>query len=77
MYFLKDCSMALGLDDGGTNFLVFLFGDPELMEVAERCKDRTTEPAAALALSLVACSVDLDLALFSDGQPTHQQQQNN
>lgn len=64
MYFLKGCLMALGLDDRRTDFFVLLFRNPELMEGAERCKDRSTKPAAALALGLIACGMYLDLALL-------------
>ena len=49
---------ALAVDDGRSGFVVFLFGDPHLLEGREGSKDGTTDPDGVLALR---GSDDLDL----------------
>ena len=49
---------ALAVDDGRTALIVFLLGDPHLLECRERGKDGTTDPDGVFALGR---SNDLDL----------------
>ena len=41
---------ALAVDNGGTALVVFLLGDPHLLEGRERSQDGTTNPDGVLAL---------------------------
>ena len=49
---------ALAVDDGGTALVVFLLGDPHLLESGQRSENGTTDPDGVLALW---GSDDLDL----------------
>jgi len=46
------------VDNAGTGFIVFLFGDPHLLEGGQRGQDGTTDPDGVLPLG--RCN-DLDL----------------
>jgi hypothetical protein len=49
---------ALAVNDGRSALVVFLLGDPHLLEGRERCQDRTTDPDGVLSLGW---GNDLDL----------------
>ena len=49
---------ALSVDNGGSRFIIFLLGDPHLLEGGERGQDGATDPYGVLPLGR---SNDLDL----------------
>jgi len=55
---VADCLEALPVDDGGARLIVFLFGDPHLLEGGERSQDGASDPDRVFPFGR---SDDLDL----------------
>ena len=55
---MEKCLEALAVDNGRTTLIVFLLGDPHLLEGGKRCQDGTSNPDGVLSLGR---SNDLDL----------------
>jgi len=47
---VKQCSKAFPVNDGGAGLIIFLLGDPHLLECAQGREDGTTDPYRVLPL---------------------------